>query len=473
MRSNLADRSWLPRSITARLTLLYSGSVLLILALSIIAVYVTLDVSFDEEDTDFLSGRLAIVNAILEKADPSSPALDSEVALGTAAHRYALNYVRILDDRGAVIAETPGMASLLPMALFAAYPADEGTEITGPADGRPYLVMRAAMSANGRRPGWQIQAALDISEENRLDTHTRLLLLGILALGTLTAVVSGWLVTRRGLAPLTRITETAQRITASNLDERLAEAAWPTELATLAEVLDGMQDRLKGSFRRLSDFSANLAHELRTPINNLMGEAEVALGQDRTPEEYRRVLVSATEEHARLARLVDNLLFLARTDAALSPAALPPVEARPVVEQVCDYYGPVAEDRDITLICEGTARVPADPQLLQRCVGNLVSNALRHTPRGGEVKITVAETPEGAEITVADNGAGIASEDLPLVFERFYRADSARAAHPEGSGLGLAIVKSILDLQGGSAEIESEPGRGTIVSLRFAKITAS
>lgn len=466
MRSRSADRSLMPRSITTRLTLLYSGSVLLILTLSIAAVYFTLDDSFDREDGDFLFSRVAEVSAILDKETLSSPAIESEIALGAAASRYARNYIRITHGQGRVIAETPGMGRLLPASLFAGRPPGETAEITGPADAKPYMVLREPVSS-----GREIEAALDISAEDQLNLRTGLLLLGILAAGMLLAVASGWLMTRRGLAPLTHITRTAQRITAANLDERLGEAAWPTELATLAAVFDDMLARLNGSFHRLSDFSANLAHELRTPINNLMGEAEVALGQERTPEEYRHLLVSATEEYARLARLVDNLLFLARTDAALPPAGREPVEARTSVEQVRDYYAALAEDRDIALTCDGSARVPADPQLLQRAVGNLVSNALRHTAAGGRVTILLDEKGDNAEIAVADTGAGIPADELPRVFERFYRAAGSRSSHPEGSGLGLAIVRSIMELHGGGAEIESEPGQGTTVRLRFPKIT--
>jgi two-component system heavy metal sensor histidine kinase CusS len=466
MRSKSAERSLMPRSITTRLTLLYSGSVFLILMLSIAAVYVTLDSSFDREDDDFLSSRVAEVGAVLDKESLSSPTIESEVALGSAASRYARNYIRVLDGQGLVIAETPGMAKLLPASVFSARRPGETAEITGPADARPYMILRAPAPS-----GREIEAALDISEEDQLNLRTGLLLLGILTAGMLLAVASGWLVTRRGLAPLTQITRTAQRITAANLDQRLGEATWPTELATLAAVFDDMLARLRGSFRRLSDFSANLAHELRTPINNLMGEAEVALGQERTPEEYRRLLVSATEEYARLARLVDNLLFLARTDAAEAPAGREPVEARAVLEQVRDYYAALAEDRDVALTCDGSGRVPADPLLLQRAVGNLVSNALRHTPAGGRVAIIIEEAGEGTQIAVADTGSGIAADELPRVFERFYRAAGSRADHPEGTGLGLAIVRSIMELHGGGAGIESEPGRGTTVRLRFPKIT--
>ncbi len=456
-------RRLMPKSITARLTLLYSASVLVILALSGLAVYATLSANFDREDSDFLASRIAVAAAILEKDPAPQAALEVEVSLGTAAHRYALNYVRVLDGDGRIVAETPGMGRLLPAALFSALTPGSPAQVTSPAGGRPYLAGVTVLPPAGAR----IEAALDVSQEAELDARVRTLLFAILAGGLALAMASGWLVTLRGLKPLGDIARTARRITATNLDERLGRTAWPTELAVLSEVFDDMLARLQTSFRRLSDFSANLAHELRTPINNLMGEAEVALVQERTPEEYRQHLASATEEYARLARLVDNLLFLARTDGAVRGGHRQEVDIAAAVAQVCDYYAMLAEDREVAVTCRGRGTVEADQTLLQRAVGNLLSNALRYTPPGGCVDIVISEAGGGTSITVTDTGTGIAAEDIGQVFERFYRADTARSAYPEGTGLGLSIVKSIMDLHGGTAEIDSIPGAGTSVRLMF------
>lgn len=460
-------RRLIPRSITARLTVLYSASVLAILTLSGVAVYATLFANFGREDRDFLASRMAVAAALLEKDPAPLAALEVEISLGTAAHRYALNYVRVLDANGRVAAETPGMARLLPGTLFSTLSPGVAVQVM-PAGGNPYLVGVTVLPATaGTHTGWRIEAALDVSQEAELDARVRTLLLALLLGGLTLAVASGWMVTRRGLKPLGRIAQTARHITASNLDERLGQAAWPTELAELAEVFDGMLARLQTSFRQLSEFSANLAHELRTPINNLMGEAEVALAHDRSPEEYRRILVSATEECGRLARLVDNLLFLARADGALKSPHRQQVDVGAAVRQVCDYYAMLAEDREVTVSGHGQGTVSADPTLLQRAVGNLLSNALQHTPPGGRIDIAIAEKPDGLSLTVADTGSGIAAEDIGQVFDRFYRAEGSRSAHPEGTGLGLAIVKSIMDLHGGTAEVDSIPGRGTSVRLLF------
>jgi two-component system heavy metal sensor histidine kinase CusS len=241
--------------------------------------------------------------------------------------------------------------------------------------------------------------------------------------------------------------------------------AWPRELQPLAIAFDDMLERLDDSFTRLSQFSADLAHELRTPIANMMGEAQVALTRDRTADEYRETIESTIAECERLSRIVDNLLFVARADAAREPIARKRLDARNAVEKIAAFYQTIADDRHVTISCNGEGQIYADPDLFERTVGNLIDNALRFTPENGSIQITLSEHDADFEVAVNDTGCGIAPEHLPRVFDRFYRAESSRGS--DGAGLGLALVKSIMDLHGGSAKIESEIGRGTTVMLSF------
>jgi two-component system heavy metal sensor histidine kinase CusS len=234
-------------------------------------------------------------------------------------------------------------------------------------------------------------------------------------------------------------------------------------LQPLAIAFDQMLDRLEDSFTRLSRFSADLAHELRTPIANIRGETEVALTRPRSPGEYQKVLESSLGECERLSAIIDSLLFLARAEAAdrsIQPARF---DGRAEIEKIAEFYRPVAEERAITLTCTGNAEIDADPVLFRRAVSNLIENALRYTPEAGGISIGLAARDGDVHVAVQDNGSGIAAEHLPRVFDRFYRADPARSPH--GSGLGLALVKSIADLHGGTAEITSEVSRGTRVTL--------
>jgi two-component system heavy metal sensor histidine kinase CusS len=226
-----------------------------------------------------------------------------------------------------------------------------------------------------------------------------------------------------------------------------------------------MLKRLDDSFTRLSQFSADLAHELRTPIANMMGEAQVALSRDRSPGEYREIIESTIGECERLARIVDNLLFVARVDAAREPIARQRFDARAAVEKIAAFYQMIADDHHVAISCSGEGQIHADPALFERAVGNLVDNALRFTPENGSIQIALSEHMADFEVAVSDNGCGIAPEHLPRVFDRFYRADSSRSSY--GAGLGLALVKSIVDLHGGSTKIESKLARGTTVKLSF------
>ena len=259
--------------------------------------------------------------------------------------------------------------------------------------------------------------------------------------------------------------ESLGRIGPDQLKERIGPSGWPGELQPLAVAFDQMLKRLDDSFTRLSQFSADLAHELRTPIANMLGEAQVTLTRDRTAAEYRETIESTVAECERLSRIVDNLLFVARVDAAREPIARKRFDARAAVEKIAEFYQTAADDHHVTITCSGDGQIHADPDLFERAVGNLLDNALRFTAEHGAIRIAVSKSNGDFEVAVIDDGSGIPAEHLPHVFDRFYRAESSRGS--DGAGLGLALVKSIVELHGGSATIQSEGGHGTTVTLKF------
>ena len=265
------------------------------------------------------------------------------------------------------------------------------------------------------------------------------------------------------------MTRSLGRVDPTHLKERVAPSSWPSELQPLAIAFDDMLKRLDDSFTRLSQFSADLAHELRTPVANMMGEAQVALTRERTATEYRETIESTIGECERLSRIVDNLLFVARVDAAREPIARKRFDARKAVEKIAAFYQTAAEDRHVTITCSGEGQIYADPDLFERAVGNLLDNALRFTPDRGSIQVAVSKHSNDFEVAISDNGCGIAAEHVPRVFDRFYRAESSRTS--DGAGLGLALVKSIVELHGGSASIQSEMGRGTTVKLTFPAVS--
>jgi two-component system heavy metal sensor histidine kinase CusS len=290
----------------------------------------------------------------------------------------------------------------------------------------------------------------------------------VLVVGVVGSAGAGVAVARQGMRPLKAITQAAQRITATQLHERLDPERWPKELTALATAFDEMLARLGDAFARMSQFSADLAHELRTPLNNLMGEAEVALSRARAPDEYRQVLESSLEEYARLAPMIDSLLFLARADSAEARIERLRFDALEAVEGVREFHEAMAEEQGVEVSCQGQAVLYADPMLFRRAVSNLLSNALHYTARWGKVMISVEElADQSVQISVRDTGCGIDPEHLPYVFDRFYRADRARSQHPQGTGLGLAIVQSIMHIHNGTVTLQSGPGKGTLVTLGF------
>lgn len=456
-------------SLTARLTIFYTLATFVILLFAVVFQFLALTSDLEYEDNNFLVDKIKVVQAIIARSPDTLSALDEEVHWESAMRDYTRYMVRVLDKEGNVILDTAGMERLLPAPLFPT-PATSGTAIgrgveRESSDGRLYLVNSVWASAKGDGHFRLLQIALDVTDEEAILEGYRKKMAFVFVTGLLLSAGLSILIARRGLRPICEITETAQKVNAAMLHERISERSWPRELTSLADAFDGMLDRLEGSFTRLSEFSANLAHELRTPINNLMGEAEVTVTRPRTNDEYRQVIESSLEEYHRLSGMIDNILFLARSEKEFSPSAL---DARREVEVLVEFYGTLAEEKGIGISCAGEAEVFADPQLFQRAVGNLISNAIRYTPDGGNIYITIEETDDkGLLLTVRDTGIGIDPAELPKVFDRFYRSDSARAMYAHGTGLGLSIVKSIVELHQGAIRLESRKGEGTIVTLRF------
>jgi two-component system heavy metal sensor histidine kinase CusS len=290
----------------------------------------------------------------------------------------------------------------------------------------------------------------------------------MLLAGTLISAGLGGLVARSGLKPIHDMAAVAEHITANHLNERIERSHWPEELGRLAGALNRMLGRLEAAFERLSRSNGDLAHELRTPIHNLMGEASVALARERGPEEYRRVLESSLEEYERLAGMINEMLFLARVENPRHYLGRERFNAREEIDAVKEFFEAVSESKGVSVICRGEAEIEADRPLFRRAVTNLLSNSLRHTPSGGTIVLAIEQdTSRAVVVKVIDSGSGIEPDELPLLFERS-RSPGRRAAAPGGrNGLGLSIVKSIIELHGGSIAVESARDRGTSIELRF------
>ena len=448
-----------PRSIAAQLVFQFTAASALLLCCGLGVLYWIAINHALEEDDRLLADKLFALRAHIKNAG-GTEGLTEELQAIHAGERAAY-WVRVLDSDERLVAETPGMADFLPASKFTTVEALPKHERIG---GKSLVLVTATQEANDRRI-YTIQLAQDRSGDEAFTKRFGALLGVVLASGVLAAAYIATRVARSGLRPLGEMTRSFQRVGPTHLNERVAPAGWPQELQPLALAFDGMLDRLEDSFTRLSQFSADLAHELRTPIANIRGEAEVSLTRSRTPEEYREVIESTVAECERLSGIIDSLLFLARAEAAERQVERQRFDGRAAVQKIASYYGSVAEERNVTVACKGEGEVHADPVLFGRAISNLVENALRFTPDGGRIDISIAAGDGRSEVSVSDNGSGIAGHDLPRVFDRLYRGDRSRSS--QGAGLGLALVKSIADLHGGSAAISSELGHGTKVTLVF------
>jgi heavy metal sensor kinase len=286
------------------------------------------------------------------------------------------------------------------------------------------------------------------------------------------AVFAGWWMAGIALAPLARLAGAARTIDATNLRHRLPVRGTHDELDAVAVAFNETLARVEDAVGEMRQFSTALAHELRTPIAALRGGIELAAMKPDATEGQRAAAASQLEELDRLKRLIDQLLTLARAESGQIPLAHVRVELAPLVASIVDQLEPVAQAQGLTLRSEvaATPAVEGDGEWLERLLLNLLDNAFKFTPRGGEVIVTLAQTDGMARLEVRDTGIGMSPDVLPHVFERFYRADPARSSSAFGVGLGLSLVKWIVDRHHGSIAATSEPGRGSAFTVHIRKI---
>ncbi len=452
---------WLARrrkSLTWQISLLFALISFLVIAAMGFSIDRMLASELLEANDVLLLGNMTLIRKRLTRLGPSEGILTSPQFVEEAGMGYRKLALAVLDENRQILRASDEFnipVSALPQQAIPieALPdridnaaqrelrgrfGDLSRQWTAP-DGRWYQVLLARLpsGAGGQPRPALIALSYDRSLPRELLARYRKGLLETLIASVLAAAGLGVWATRLVLKRARRIAATAGRISAHALNERLSLEDTPEEFLESTLAFNHMLDRLEDSFRRLSEFSSDLAHDLRTPINNLLGEAQVALSRPREAAEYRAVLESAVEEYERLSRMIENMLFLARADNAQARAAPQWIDLRETLGKILSYYELLAEERNIRLALE-VRTVKA-----------------------------VARGDGSAEIEVANPGSGIAAEHLPRIFDRFYRPCSSREESSAGSGLGLAIVKSIAELHGGRVGVRSEPGLLTTFTLSF------
>ena len=453
-------------SIRWRLTLWYGAVLFAVLFFSDVAIYFLLrhyllvltDAALKEELTE-LANEVGRARVIRE--------LPGELSIRFASHEGYEFQVRTEDGKSVFRSDGLGTAGFPPRTATGKAPSFE--TLTPEMMGHARLGSRVAPGPDGPL---LVQAAVSLAPNDRALRELLAVLLTTGPLALAGALGGGYLLARKALAPVGQMAATAAEITASQLDRRLAATNPDDELGQLARTLNDMIGRLERSFFEVRRFTADAAHELRTPLSMMRTAAEVALRSPRSPEQDGRLLEDLLEEFERLARLVSQLLFLCREDVGLPTGPREAVRLDEVIREVAGHMQVMAEEKAVSLevLSSGTRVVQGDRDRLRQLLFNLLDNAIKYTPPGGRVSVRDLSSNGTAEIVVSDTGIGIPAKHLPHVFERFYRVDPARGTEG-GTGLGLSICRSITEAHQGRLLVESEFGRGTSVTLSLPAVS--
>ena len=449
-----------PRSLALRLSAWYAVSAFLLLIAGTGFLYWELVQSSNVEDDQYLSEKANTLRKLLNEGD--SRTLKWEVEGESPVRPEALS--RVYGRDGQLLVETTGMSDLLPSEIFPETGRIEYRDVHNrPSHKRIFRVLSL------RYPDYRLQVGMEVTFEKNLLADYRSRLWTVLGIGLLVSALIGYWIARRGIRPVEEIAATVRRVRSSTLNQRVEIGGLPSELSLLASTFNETLDGLEDAFGRLARFSSDIAHELRTPVNNMRGGIEVALGKTRSLEEYGDVLESSLEECLRLSRIIDSLLFLACAEHPEMHIRREPIDVAGELSAVRDFYEASASDAGVSLDLSASPGLsaPLDRTLFQRAVGNLIENSLAHTGSGGHIRLEAVHNDGTLSVSVADDGCGIPANHLPRVFDRFHRVDAARSPNDGGTGLGLAIVKSVAILHGGDAQIESVTDHGTRVTLFF------
>lgn len=441
-------------SLSSRLALLFAGCAALVSLVAGVLFSQSSETHFLELDQQALAGRLEDLRTVLQGAtNPEQlaarrPQLEQELARQSDLH------LRILPGSGQPWFDSlPGLGTVRPL---------PGLQTVVSA-GTAYRVLSAEL-APGRPASPTLMLLMDITHHQHfLQRMQRLIWLTVGLSALATAVLGAW-AARSGLRPLRQMGETTAQVSARSLMTRLPAEHMPAELAAMATAINGMLARLEDAFARLSGFSADIAHELRTPLSNVLTHTQVALTRPRSLEEYREALHSNLEELQWMAQMVNDMLYLAKSDHGLLLPHRQPLNMADEVDSLVEYFAALADELGIEVSAKGSGSLDGDRQMLRRALSNLLDNALRFTPAGGRVAVRLEENPGVLTLEVENTGEGIDPAKLSRLFDRFYRADPARSeGSTEHAGLGLAITRSIVLAHGGQIRCESEQGRTRFV----------
>lgn len=442
-------------SITRRLTLLFvTASSVVLLALGFV-VASSVEQHFEEQDMEVLSGKMELARYALQTFKSQDDlARISRVINDSLVGHHGLELIIFGTDHELMFSTPNPHFPFDLMATQAANNADR--PMTWELGGQSFRGIAAELPTGiSAHSKVVVAVALDIAHHQAfMRSFLQTLWIFVAVAAVLTGVL-GWAAARRGLAPLRAMREQTLVVTAQQLSHRLPVESVPLELAELAQSLNDMLARLEEAFLRLSEFSSDIAHELRTPVSNLMTQTQVALSRARSADEYRGILESNAEEFERMARMISDMLLLAKAENGLVVPNREAISLSGEVSALFDYYDAVAEEKQLQLRLEGDGEVSADRLMLRRALGNLLSNAVRHSAVNTTLRVNISASGDDILISMENTGDTIPAEYLDRVFDRFFRVDPSRQRSSEGTGLGLAITRSIVVAHGGTISVAS------------------
>lgn len=458
-----------PMSIRARLTAWYLAVVVATFVLfSVIAFYAmrkSIDTTVDEGLRDQVSGVKALMGRVL----PEGPGRAADELRENFELRRGAGFIQVADSQGNWIYRSPLMRRYgVPL------PAGTASRISTLKAGRlPLRTLTASVEAYGRVFRVQVAAPMDDFDEALEQFRWVLLLLSPMLV--IVAAAGGYWLSRRALRPVDEIARAARDISPRNLSARITVPESRDELWRLSETLNGMLDRIAEAFERITQFTADASHELRTPIALMRTTAEIALRKPRTDAEYRDSLERILKELERTSSVIEQLMLLARADSGFETLDHTRLNLAGPFREACREARIFAEAKQISF-CEEISGEPiaveGDSDALRRLFLALLDNAVKYTPLGGQITASLGCKDGFAIAKIQDTGIGIDSTDVNRIFERFYRADKARSHETGGAGLGLSIGRWIADAHGGTIEAESEPGRGSLFRVTLPMRTA-
>jgi len=464
-----------PLSISLRLGVLFAAIAAGVFGVVDAYLYQTLAVQMEERDDADLLNKGLLVRQLLSTlpAGGRMPQEQLQAVLAPVIGQEGVSlHVALPDGRVLVstVQDEGRLSAYVPVPLTRAPERLDIVEVEGEQSPTHVLDMLADYGGLGARTQVRVLLLRERSDRLAILQRYRIDLLTALGAGILLASALGFWAIRSGLRPLRGMVAKANDIHTHHLNTRLDPASMPAELREMAVAFNDMLDRLEEGVQRLSGFAADLAHDLRTPINALMMQTQVALGQERSIDEYQALLASTQEEYERLSRMIENTLFLARAENAQLAMRRERLDIKRELAHIADYFEMLAEEKNVQLTLGPMPSQPlfADPVLLRRAVNNLMSNAITYTPPGGRVRLEARAEESWITISVSNSGDGVPSFDLERVFDRYYQADPARASG-SSVGLGLPIVRVIMHLHGGGAQAEIHPGADTVFSLCFPR----